>query len=296
MEQIYKKFPNDTRRRPSTRCRCRSNGAAHRQDVREPAEGRRRFSSRSSASSPSIRAWTHYLIHSYDVPPLAPRGAGRRAPLRGRSRPTRRTRSTCQHTRSRASAHGRNRSTPTSARTTPPCKQSARARPCTRWTTWCTRTCRPTQDAAAKKVLDELDTMIAGPPTAGAGPAAGRRQADFPPRPSRRATRSSATRGRRPPPAVAERHALRRGDDALRARPWRARSRQRRRPPGGHRSARALRERRSRPTTRTGPTQVEIERQSADAWVLWAEGKQEAALKPMARRGGRSRTRRRSPP
>ena len=50
-----------------------SDGAADRQDVRQPAEGGRPFSRRNSRGSPTIPGLAHYIIHSFDAPPLAPR-------------------------------------------------------------------------------------------------------------------------------------------------------------------------------------------------------------------------------
>ncbi len=63
------------------------------------------------ARQPEHPGLTHYIIHSFDVPPLAARGldAARRY---AKIAPTRRTPSTCPRTPSRAWACGRTRSTP----------------------------------------------------------------------------------------------------------------------------------------------------------------------------------------
>ena len=57
----------------------------------------------------------HYIIHAYDVPPLAPKALPAARAAMPASRRSSRTRSTCRRTRSRASATGRNRSRPTSS-------------------------------------------------------------------------------------------------------------------------------------------------------------------------------------
>ena len=80
---------------------CRG-GIAGRQDVRRPAEGRR--DPREAVRQPARSPWlAHYIIHSYDVPPLAGPRAGRRAALREDRARRRRMRSTCRRTPSRAS-------------------------------------------------------------------------------------------------------------------------------------------------------------------------------------------------
>ena len=56
-------------------------GVAHRQDLREAERRRPRFSSRCSSRCPQHPGLAHYIIHAYDAPPLAPKGARRRAPL-----------------------------------------------------------------------------------------------------------------------------------------------------------------------------------------------------------------------
>ena len=60
----------------------------------------------------------HYLIHSYDAPPIAQKGLPRHGAMRASPR-TRRTRCTCLRTSSRALAPGRSRSQPTCVRRRP---------------------------------------------------------------------------------------------------------------------------------------------------------------------------------
>ena len=80
----------------------------------------------------------HYLIHSYDYPPIAPKGLPA-AQRYARWRRRRRTHSTCPRTSSRAWAPGVTRSPPTSAACRPP--RAIRAIPRTAWTTWSPPTC-----------------------------------------------------------------------------------------------------------------------------------------------------------
>ena len=76
----------------------------------------------------------HYLIHSYDAPPIAAQGlpAARRYAVSPR---TRRTRSTCPHTSSPVWARGPIRRRPTAGRPMPQRGATSPMRPCTRWTT-----------------------------------------------------------------------------------------------------------------------------------------------------------------
>ena len=102
-----------------------SDGAAHRQDLRQPAEGG--GDPRSGVRAPARASRARALHH-----PQLRRAARwrrarstRRAATR-RSRPTRRTRSTCRRTRSRASARGRSRSTRTWPRRRPRARTARR--------------------------------------------------------------------------------------------------------------------------------------------------------------------------
>ena len=96
----------------------------------------------------------HYLIHSYDAPPIADKGltAARRMRV---SRRRRRTRCTCLRISSRAWAPGRSPPPRTRARRKWPRRATSPTRPITRPTTWCTRTCSspatPTRAAASTK-------------------------------------------------------------------------------------------------------------------------------------------------
>ena len=117
------------RRRRGAHLLCagaRPDGAAHRQDLRQPAEGggdpRRgvlapaRSSGPGALHHPQLRRAAAGLARAERGPPLRDDRA-RRA----------RTRSTCRRTRSRAWACGRSRSTPTSRRPPPPQKDGAAA-------------------------------------------------------------------------------------------------------------------------------------------------------------------------
>ena len=101
------------------------------------------------ASQPDHPGLAHYIIHAYDVPPLAD----------GRSQAARRYATIApsaphalhmpSHTFTRVGYWQESIDTNIASRPRP---RSARARPakrCTRWTIWPTRTCRPAQDGAA---------------------------------------------------------------------------------------------------------------------------------------------------
>ena len=124
----------------------RRGGAAHRQDVRGPSARRARFSRRSSPPSRIIPGLSHYIIHSYDVPPLAPTGAGRGAPLReDRAVGAARAAHAVAHVHAGRLLAGIDRHQHRLGRR----PRGATARPpknCTRWTTGRTPTCRPAQD------------------------------------------------------------------------------------------------------------------------------------------------------
>ena len=143
MEALAGKLRRRCRGADLLRAGARSDGAADRQDLREPAEGRRHPRSRSSRGSPSIPGLAHYIIHSFDVPALAPARARRGAPLReDRARRAARAPHAVAHLHARR-ARGRNRSTPTWRRPRPRARTTRRPRSCTRSTIRRTPTCRP---------------------------------------------------------------------------------------------------------------------------------------------------------
>ena len=121
--------------------------------ARDPREG-------SSRRHPHHPGLAHYIIHSYDVPALADRAlvAARRYATIA---PSRRTRSTCRRTPSRASGRGRNRSTPTSPRRSRPRRTARSPRSCTRWTTRPTPSCRPGRTPRRGRMLAELPEIKA---------------------------------------------------------------------------------------------------------------------------------------
>jgi hypothetical protein len=89
----------------------------------------------------------HYLIHSYDAPPIAAKGlsAARRYSL---SRLMRRTRCICRRTSSRGWVPGRTRWPATAARRTSPRRTATATKPSMPLTTWSTPTC---SSAATRK-------------------------------------------------------------------------------------------------------------------------------------------------
>jgi hypothetical protein len=140
------------------------------------------------------------------------------------------------------------------------------------------------QDAAAKKVLDELETLIVGGTPTGAaagapGPAAGFPAAAIPARYAieREAWADAANLTVRPsnlPYIEAITHFARALGAARSGNPDAAK-------PAIARLV-ELRDKEIEAKDEYWTTQVDIERQSAEAWVLWARGSKEAALKAMA--------------
>ena len=192
-----------------------------RQDLRQPAEGRRdprealRQHSRiipasrtTSSTATTCRRW--------------PTG---RSPRRAATRPSRRrrrTRCTCRRTRSRASAPGRSRSTPTSPRQRRAKREGRPPKSCTRWTTRSTRTCRPAQDAerarAARRRCPQVGALRPATRSARRAPRLGRRvRAGGDPGALRARARRLGRSGARST-AAAEPLPLPRGDDVFRAR------------------------------------------------------------------------------
>jgi len=225
---------------------------------------------------------THYLIHSYDVPPLAPRGlpyARRYADLapdapHALHMPA--------HTFTRVGSW--QESIDTNIRSHDAAiKMKGTGEALHAMDYMAYAYLQTNQDASAQKVLQELETMIAAAPPAASGavPAAA---AGF------------------PVAAIPARYALERGAWADAAnltvrpsnQPYVEAMTHFARALGAARSGNAaaarqsverlvgLRDKEIEAKDEYWTTQVEIQRQSAEAWVLWAEGNKEAALKTMA--------------
>ena len=199
MEALAAKYPDDVEARIFYALALGSDGAADRQDLREPAESRGDPRSGVHAAARASRAWpttsfTASTCRRWRRARSTPRGATRR------SRPTRRTRSTCRRTRSRAWASGRSRSTPTSASAAAARKDNAAAEELHALDYQAYAYLQTAQDAAAKRTLDAIararreDRRRPAPAMPRRRPPATTRWRRF-----RRATRSSATRGPRRP-------------------------------------------------------------------------------------------------
>ena len=219
----------------------------------------------------------HYLIHLYDY--SADRGEGPRcgAALRqDRARP-RRMPSTCRRTSSRASAIGRS-SIASNAESARVAKQPTRraTTSCTPWTTWSMPICSSGRTRRRKAVIDEMttvtgftETFIPGPYALAASPA---RYAI-----ERGDWKAAAELQVRPSP-LAHVQAITHFARALGA----ARS-------GDPAAAKAdiaklgeLRDKLREAKDAYWSEQVDIQAQVASAWVLYAEGKHDDALKAMS--------------
>ena len=225
---------------------------------------------------------THYLIHSYDVPPLAPRGlpyARRYADLapdapHALHMPA--------HTFTRVGSW--QESIDTNIRSHDLAiaeKDNGQAMHAMDYMAYAYL--QTTQDAAAKKVLDELDRLVAAAPASapggGPGVAAGFPAAAIPARYAleRGVWADAANLTVRPSPTPyieAMTHFARALGAARSGNPAAAKT-------SIERLA-ALRDKEIEAKDAYWTTQVDIQRQAADAWRLWAEGSKDEALKAMA--------------
>ena len=226
---------------------------------------------------------THYLIHSYDVPPLAPRGlvyARRYADLapdapHALHMPA--------HTFTRVGSW--QESIETNIRSHDAAikvKGSGEAMHAMDYMTYAYL--QTSQDAAAKKVLDEMERIVVDTPPTGAaagppGPAAGFPAAAIPARYAlEREQWADAAKLTVRPSNLPYIEAMTNFARALGA----ARS-------GNPDAAKAdiarlaeLRDKEIAAKDEYWTTQVDIQRQSAEAWVLWAQGSKDAALKAIS--------------
>jgi uncharacterized protein GlcG (DUF336 family) len=231
---------------------------------------------------------THYLIHSYDVPPLAPRGlvyARRYADLapdapHALHMPA--------HTFTRVGSWQESIDTNIRSRDAAVIrKNSGEVLHALDYMTYAYL--QTAQDAAARKAVAELEAVIAGqfpqaPPApqasgASAGPAGGFPAAAIPARYAleRNQWADAAALTARPasqPYIEAMTHFARALGAARSGRPDAAR-------PDIDRLA-ALRDKEIELKDEYWTTQVEIQRQSAEAWMSWAQGRKDEALKAMA--------------
>jgi glyoxylase-like metal-dependent hydrolase (beta-lactamase superfamily II) len=219
---------------------------------------------------------THYLIHSYDVPPLAPRGlvyARRYADLapdapHALHMPA--------HTFTRVGAW--QESIDTNIRSHDAALAHGNPGEGLHALDYMTYAYLQTaQDEAAKKSVDELERLLAQP-SAGGGVAGGFPSAAIPARYAleRGAWADAATLTARPsnlPYVEAMTHFARALGAARSGNPAAAQA-------ASDRLA-ALRDQEIAAKDEYWTTQVDIQRQAAEAWVLWAQGKKDAALKAM---------------
>jgi hypothetical protein len=282
MEQIYKKYPKD-----------REAAAFYALAVDQTAPPTdKTYANQLKAAAileqlfkvePEHPGVTHYLIHSYDVPPLAPRGLVYARRYANLAPDAPHALHMPAHTFTRVGSW--QESIETNIRSHDAAikvKGSGEAMHAMDYMTYAYL--QTGQDAAAKKVLDELETLIVGGTPTGAaagapGPAAGFPAAAIPARYAieREAWADAANLTVRPsnlPYIEAITHFARALGAARSGNPDAAK-------PAIARLV-ELRDKEIEAKDEYWTTQVDIERQSAEAWVLWARGSKEAALKAMA--------------
>jgi 1,2-phenylacetyl-CoA epoxidase PaaB subunit len=222
---------------------------------------------------------THYLIHSYDVPALAPRALPYARKYADLAPDAPHALHMPAHTFTRVGAW--QESIDTNIRShDESMKHHDMGEGMHAWDYEVYAYLQTAQDAAAKKILDEVGRMTASQPAPGAAPglAAGFARAAIP-------ARFALERG-----AWADAAALPVGPGST---PFveatthfaRALGAARSGNPDGAKAAieqlAALRDKEIQAKDAYWATQIDIERQSAQAWALWAEGKKDDALKAM---------------
>ena len=233
------------------------------------------------AKYPDHPGVAHYLIHSYDAPPIAAQGPARGAPLRRhRARRAARAAHALAHLHARRRLGGLGRR-PTAARPTSRKKDgNGRRGATTPATTWCTPTCSSARDGDARRC--SMECRRAGqrinparsPAPMRVGGDAGALRAR-----ARRLARGGAAASRRPTQVP-----VHRGDHALRARARRgAQRRRRRRRAGGASSSSALHK-----ALLDGEEQLLGDRGRGPAarrrgWIALAQGKTRRGAAPHAR-------------
>lgn len=279
MEQIYKKYPKDLEASAfyalSVDQTAPPTDKTYANQLKAAAILERLFK-----VQPDHPGVTHYLIHSYDVPPLAPRGlpyARRYADLapdapHALHMPA--------HTFTRVGSW--QESIDTNIRSHDAAlaeKDNGAAMHAMDYMAYAYL--QTTQDAAAKKVLDELERLLAAAPASGpgGGPGAGFPAAAIPAHYAleRGAWTDAANLTVRPSPTPyveAMTHFARALGAARSGNPAAAMT-------SIDRLA-ALRDKEIEAKDEYWTTQVDIQRQGAEAWQLWAQGSTDAALKAMA--------------
>src|SRR5262245_50870605 len=282
MEQIYKKYPKDREAAAfyalAVDQTAPPTDKTYANQLKAAAILERLFK-----AEPGHPGVTHYLIHSYDVPPLAPRGlvyARRYADLapdapHALHMPA--------HTFTRVGSWQESIDTNIRSHDTA-LKMKGTGEALHAMDYMAYAYLQTGQDVAAKKVLDELEQLMAGGTPTGAaagppGPAAGFPAAAIPARYAieREAWADAAKLTVRPSnlPYIEAMSNFARALGAARsgnpdaAKPDIARLAE-------------LREKEVQAKDEYWTTQVEIQRQSAEAWVLWAQGSKDAALKAMS--------------
>ena len=227
---------------------------------------------------------THYLIHSYDVPPLAPRGLVYARRYANLAPDAPHALHMPAHTFTRVGSWQESIETNIRSHDTA-LKTNGTGEAMHAMDYMMYAYLQTTQDGAAKKVLDELEQIVAksGTPTGAAqgapGPAAGFPAAAIPARYAlEREQWADAAKLTVRPSNLPYIEAMTNFARALGA----ARS-------GNPDAAKPdiarlaeLRDKEIQAKDEYWTTQVEIQRQSAEAWVLWAQGSKDAALKAMS--------------
>ena len=109
MEQMAQRYPDDFEAQVFYALTLQASASKSRQDLRQPAQVRRRSSRGCSSRTREHPGVAHYMVHAYDYPPLADRGI-RPPPRTPASRRPCRTRATCRRTSTRWWGCGRTRS------------------------------------------------------------------------------------------------------------------------------------------------------------------------------------------
>jgi 1,2-phenylacetyl-CoA epoxidase PaaB subunit len=222
---------------------------------------------------------THYLIHSYDVPALAPRALPYARKYADLAPDAPHALHMPAHTFTRVGAW--QESIDTNIRShDESMKHHDMGEGMHAWDYEVYAYLQTAQDAAAKKILDEVDQMTASRPASGAAPslAAGFAGTAIP---ARFALERGAWADAAALPVLSSSapfiEAMTRFARALGA----ARSGNPEAAKADIEQLAALRDKEIQAKDTYWTTQVDIERQSAEAWVLWAEGRKDDALKAM---------------
>jgi 1,2-phenylacetyl-CoA epoxidase PaaB subunit len=284
MEQIYKKYPKDLEAAAfyalAVDQTAPPTDKTYANQLKAAAILERLFK-----AEPGHPGVTHYLIHSYDVPPLASRGLVYARRYANLAPDAPHALHMPAHTFTRVGSWQESIDTNIRSHDTAMAsKDTGQALHAMDYMAYAYL--QTSQDTAARRVVDELEQLVTAPAAGpGGAPAlsAGFPAAAIPARWAleREAWEDAANLTVRPSPTPyieAMTHFARALGAARAGRPDAAK-------PAIARLA-ELREKEIELKDEYWATQVDIERQSAEAWMLWAQGSKDAALKTMAAAAG----------